>query len=204
MPEPVATRRLFLALPLQPEALAALSSLLERLQAAARFTPARVNWVQPRNLHLTLHFLGSVPEEKVEPLRLALREVARRAPPFELRLHGLGYFPSIRQPKVLWVGVPSPPRELGKLVASLGQAVQATGLELQHQDFHAHVTLGRFPALKGTGAFASTVAGQAKYSTTRSQADRVVLFESVLAPEGPTYVPLAEAALEGGAPFLGV
>jgi 2'-5' RNA ligase len=204
MTDPAATRRLFYALPLQPQTVEHLASLMKRLQGAARFTPATIKWVEPRNLHATLHFLGSVEEEKLEALRHAAREVARRTPPFELRLHGLGYFPSIRQPRVLWVGMPSPPKELVRLVDSLGQSIVATGVELQHQEFHAHVTLARFDALRGTGAFASTAASQAKYSTTRSMADRLVLYESVLGPDGPTYTELEVASLDGGVPFQGV
>ncbi|MGH9804298.1 MAG: RNA 2',3'-cyclic phosphodiesterase [Candidatus Acidiferrales bacterium] len=92
--------RLFVALELTQSVRTALRELLERLQRAA----ADVRWVRPEGMHLTLKFIGEAPAEKLPPLQQALARVASPAP-VELDFRGLGYFPSERRPRVVWVGI---------------------------------------------------------------------------------------------------
>lgn len=192
------TRRLFLAVPLPDEIRLALDDYAARLRKAAMFTRLEAKWVDPANYHITLVFLGSVAYGAVEPLADAMRRRIAGIEPFDARIGGIGYFPHAKAPKVLWAGTTKAAEPLKALhQAALGAARDA-GLEPEHGDFHAHVTLARFRSLKGTGAFAEMAKSQKPLQAGGMVVDRVRLYESLLGPEGPQYKGLADAMLGGG------
>ena len=101
----------------------------------------RINAVE--RIHLTLHFLGHLPRTDVEQLQPALATVVARHRPFRLTAQGVGAFPDIRRPRVLWAGIGGP--ELARLTAvqaDLGQAVGKSGVAIEER-FHPHLTLAR-------------------------------------------------------------
>lgn len=192
-------RRVFFALPVDQAVRDRLATVSASLRKAAHFTPARITWVAPENLHLTLHFLGRVEEDRVQALIAALPAFAAARPAIPLAFHGLGYFPHDRAPRVLWVGVRAVPPSLPALVDELATMIRQTGVSLQHDNFHAHVTLARFKALKGTAAFVQQ-AGQFRNKAMGSMtADRLCLMESTLTPSGPIYQVIGEGRLGAGA-----
>src|SRR5262245_5385218 len=99
----------------------------------------RVAWVPAANLHVTLKFLGSAQEESIEAISQQLSRVAAKHAPFELRARGLGAFPSLEKPRVLWVGA-----EGGDAIMKLQKDVDAAMVELgfpkEEQAFHPHFT----------------------------------------------------------------
>jgi 2'-5' RNA ligase len=110
----------------------------ERVAAAG----LRVAWVPAANLHLTLQFLGSIPEESVEVVSAAVRRVATAHAPFEARARGLGAFPDARHPRVLWVGVDGG-EPLQRLQRDVEGALEGLGFPRETRAFHPHVTVGR-------------------------------------------------------------
>ena len=100
-----------------------------------------VTWTKPDQLHVTLRFLGDVPDDGIEPImdRLATVHVA----PFILPLEGIGTFPPNRPPRVVWIGVGSGHPRLFQLRQRVDDALLASGLQLDVRTFHAHVTLAR-------------------------------------------------------------
>ncbi|MDK2970729.1 MAG: 2,3-cyclic 3-phosphodiesterase [Candidatus Sumerlaeota bacterium] len=190
-----ATKRVFFALPLDDARRAVLADMTERLAKAARFTPAEISWVPPANFHLTLHFLGAVPVPTVERLIAALPAAARDVPPFELRLRGIGYFPHHKAPRVFWAGVSRPLAGLMALHNRIARLIESEGLTLQHDNFHAHITLARFRSLRGTYAFSKLAAPHKDAEFGTAPANRVLLMESTLRPEGPHYTAIGEGAL---------
>ncbi|MFM9106885.1 MAG: RNA 2',3'-cyclic phosphodiesterase [Chloroflexota bacterium] len=131
--------RVFLAVPMPPAAREAAAGVIERL----RPLDWPIRWTAPENLHLTLHFLGEQPRERVELLRLALPPVIARHPAFALRTGNLGAFPTVRRPRVLWLGLHGPAHRLEALQAELGAALRELEFPLEAEAFHPHVTLGR-------------------------------------------------------------
>ncbi len=189
------SRRVFFALHPSPAVRDRLVDLSSRLQKAAHFTPVRANWVPACNLHLTLHFLGSVPEEKIQRMLAELPAAASQISAFPLEVETLGYFPHAKAPRVLWAGIRQPHKELFQLYDTVGQLVQRCGIELQHQNFHAHFTLARFKNLKGTGAFVQTAR---QYQTNKLGdflVEEVHLMESKLSSGSPVYVSLGNGQL---------
>ncbi|HHM23849.1 MAG TPA: RNA 2',3'-cyclic phosphodiesterase [Bacteroidetes bacterium] len=102
-----------------------------------------LRWVRPESLHLTLKFLGEVSEEKLPELAEALRQSAEGIPPFDYTLVGKGCFPNCRRPRVLWIGVENPGREIFHLQRQVEDAFEAIGFQRENRKFTAHLTVAR-------------------------------------------------------------
>ena len=101
-------------------------------------------WIPAERWHLTLLFLGAVPEDDVAGLRLAVGELALRTAPFELRIAGAGRFGAGRRPQVFWAGLDGDVAPLTGLAEALRAAVRALGLPVEDRPFRAHLTVGRW------------------------------------------------------------
>lgn len=140
--------RLFVAVVPDPPLLERVAALLTRLRSAADRAGWRVGWVPPRNLHLTLKFLGWVPPEAVPAIDGALRPVAARTP-FQIQLRGVGAFPPQGRPRVIWVGVQQGADDLVSLAQSVEAALETIGFSREGRAFHPHLTLGRVKTAAG-------------------------------------------------------
>jgi RNA 2',3'-cyclic 3'-phosphodiesterase len=129
----VNTDRLFIALSLPRAVRDVLASLAEPLPG--------LSWTRRDQLHVTLRFIGDVPQESIDGVlaRLATVKVA----PFILPVETVGAFPPNRPPRVLWVGVGSGHPRLFQLRQRLDDALIAAGLALDVRTFHPHITLAR-------------------------------------------------------------
>ena len=177
--------RLFLALDLPPETRAQLAACAADLPGA--------RWVAPEQLHLTLRFLGGVPETEIEGLRARLTRV--QAPRFMLALAGVGVFPGLsprHPPRVLWAGVaPADP------VATLKRAIDAAlgpDPECADRAFSPHVTLARFKAPPGS-ALPPYLQRHGQLASAAFPVDTFRLYESRTLSDGPRYAVLAEYPL---------
>src|SRR3990172_1879009 len=88
---------------------------LANLQGTLKTIGADVSWVKPSNIHLTLKFLGDVPEQNIPAICSAVEKAAIEVAPFELQVRGTGCFPSAKNPRVIWVGLNPLPCELRQL-----------------------------------------------------------------------------------------
>jgi 2'-5' RNA ligase len=174
--------RAFLAIPL-PE------KLCEELAAVGR-SIAGLRAQKAPTIHLTIRFLGEV--EDPEPVARAAAEVAGRHPAFDVSLQGVGAFPDARRPRVVWVGLGEGAGAAAALAKDIDDAVFALGFPREERPWSAHITLGRFrdrppkpPHLDPRREFG------------RARADRLVLFRSVLTPEGALHEPFREMSLLG-------
>jgi 2'-5' RNA ligase len=133
--------RLFIGISLAPAVTGLLSALMDRMAADLPFR----KWTHPSDLHVTLHFLGETPEERVGAIRDAMEESAAEAKPFSLALTAPGTFGPPNAPRILWSGLaePAAPGALSVLHASLTPKLAAAGCSLEDRPFRAHVTLAR-------------------------------------------------------------
>ncbi len=122
---------------------ATLTQLLRALQAAD--PPLKLKWVAPDSQHLTLQFLGEIPQAKVVDIQRVLAPVVNIIAPFDWTLQGLGCFPNQRNPNVLWVGVHEPTGALQRLQASVSKALRSIGFAPDSRPFAPHLTLARLP-----------------------------------------------------------
>ena len=100
-----------------------------------------VRWLAPEQMHLTLSFLGNVPEDIAEQLKENLAAIEWK--PFFLPLIGFGTFPSKGRPNVIWIGVGRGHPHLFQLHKRVQEAALAAGLEPDLRSFHPHVTVAR-------------------------------------------------------------
>lgn len=173
----MSTQRLFVALALPAPVRDALVALMQPLDG--------VTWAPPEQLHLTLRFLGDVPEEKIENVTAQLATI--RVEPFILPVEGLGAFPPKAPPRVVWVGVGRGHPRLHQLRQRVDDALLAAGLlELDVRTFHPHVTLARC----GEGAAASVNRWMQAHHEFAAPPFRVGTFEldsSELRPSGAVH-----------------
>jgi 2'-5' RNA ligase len=141
--------RIFVALNFSVAVTRKIADEIERRKATLADAGFRVAWVPPANLHLTVRFLGSMPEELVEGLTGACKRVAARHTPIEARVAGLGAFPALTQPRVLWVGVDGK-SELFALQRDVEAAMVDLGFDKEAQPYHPHVTVGRVKESRGS------------------------------------------------------
>lgn len=148
-PEPTnpspAHYRLFVAVE-TPEAVKA---ELEKAQRVLRseLPGSATRWVKPEQFHLTLKFLGNVDAAKVEALTAALTGVSASYPSQNLRALGIGAFPNLRRPRVLWAGVEDEDGHLLPMQRAIEEAVAPFANEKAEERFHGHLTLARFNQL---------------------------------------------------------
>ena len=146
-----------------------------------------VRWVPANLLHLTLKFLGEVRPGSVSSIEEVLDGVARTTDPFSIEIGGFGAFPTIRRPRVLWMGVdPSP--ALRGLRQDLEWALSEQGFERETRAFHPHFTLGRGSSTGGAGAFRGldVLASELTYAI-EAGVRKFDLMESHLSSSGPRY-----------------
>lgn len=111
-----------------------------------------VRWVDSATYHVTLKFLGEVGDQHLEAIGQALEKVAASNTPLDIELSEFGAFPTIRRPRVLWIGV-EPTPALRCLKQDIEWALSDGGFERDTQAFHPHISLGRANAADGAGAF---------------------------------------------------
>lgn len=167
-----------------------------RAAAPLRESGFPVNWLEPALYHLTLKFLGNVRTELVSVVEGVVDRVAAATGAFPLTIGGFGAFPTIRRPRVLWVGV-DPTPALRCLKQDLEWGLANHGFERETRAFHPHVTLGRASEREGAGAFRGLddMAADLKYRGTVS-AETVDLMRSQLSRAGPRYTLLRNSLLK--------
>ena len=183
--------RLFVAVNLPPE---------ERRRAWEAALPLRaahlpVRWAAEETLHLTLRFLGEVEPERVEPIGEALAGAVCGLRPFAVGLGGVGAFPSLTKPRVVWVGIERHPA-LELLANDVELALMGLSFEPELRPFSPHLTLGRVERSARMEAFRDLprLAAAIGYEGTTS-VESVDLMQSTLGPHGATYTVLTRAPL---------
>lgn len=172
----------------------------QRIQRAARplyEEELPVRWAEPDNFHITLKFLGEVREERIPAVEEALARVGQSTAPFAMDLAGFGAFPTIRKPRVIWLGVSATP-ELRCLKQDLEWALADHGFETETRAFHPHVTLGRADAGDGAGAFRGLddVVASMEFAA-QVQVRSLDLMRSHLSRSGARYSVLSSTKLAG-------
>jgi 2'-5' RNA ligase len=156
-----------------------------------------VSWTQEQNLHVTLKFLGETPPDRVDRITALLAVAAEDIPVFEFVVEGVGAFPSLRAPRVLWVGIRESLELVGKLHENMENALSGAGFPREGRPLHPHITVGRardgLPPGWGE-EFARAVSG-IRFGVVRVDSYR--LYESRLSPRGASYFVLRDVPISG-------
>ena len=130
--------RSFIAIELSEEIKRGLARLRNELE---RTEHSFVKWVEPEGLHLTLKFLGNIPFKQVAEITNAMEEATQGISPFHLEIPGLGAFPNLKQPRVLWVGIRGELDTLSKLQQNIDSVLAPFGFAKEERPFVTHLTL---------------------------------------------------------------
>ena len=164
----------------------AIKERIDELQRDLHGLDARISWVKPENIHLTLKFLGDVPQSRIESVKRAAERAASSCSPFEIEAGGAGCFPSPRNPRVLWVGLSHLPDELKRLHAKIEDELAREGFPREQKKFSPHLTIGRIRSPQNASLVAEKlIAGG--FEPARFQADEIIVMRSDLSPAGSIY-----------------
>jgi len=191
--------RLFIAADLDDGARAAVSAAVERLRALServrRGSTRGVGWVDARNLHLTLHFLGEIDEARLSELRDVLTPALQLDAP-RVGLAGWGVFPPRGPARVIWLGVAAGARTLTLAQATLADRLRSAGITPESRPFSPHLTVGRVKVPSGQH-WSRIAAGVPAAPVGEWPLRACTLFQSHLSPAGPTYQALLDIPFAG-------
>ncbi|MFC1557758.1 RNA 2',3'-cyclic phosphodiesterase [candidate division KSB1 bacterium] len=177
--------RTFIAIDVSDEvrrAVGAFTSVLKRENA-------RVSWVKPENVHITLKFLGEIDKEKIPGINEAIQVCARNQKPFEIEIKGSGGFPNLNRPRVIWVGMTEGAEELKRLAGAVDNELSKLGFQKEKRAFKPHLTIGRVKTINDTESFIEKMNSTDFYGG-RFTAGEMLLMKSDLKPTGAEYTKL--------------
>ena len=188
------TLRTFVAVELAPT----IRTRAEKLIAELSGTSANVKWVEPYNLHWTLHFLGNVPVLELPRVCEVLAEATAELHSFEMEAHGAGAFPEASRPRTVWIGPGEGAEAMIILHDYIDQRLSDLGFRSEHRRFRPHITLGRVRGdVPGNHELGQLILANRDFDGGRMLVDEVVLFSSELDRNGPRYEAVGHAALQG-------
>ncbi len=187
--------RTFIAVDLPPSVLDALGQISSQLQDKLPGTPVR--WVNFEKMHLTLKFMGDISKENIGMVEKILKTEASKRQVMEIGIGGIGAFPKMRHPRVVWIGVEAP-TELFDLRRGIEDGVARLGYNYDKYEFTPHLTLGRI-SRKASARDVRTVGNvlhdfQVGFIGV-ARIEAVHLYRSDLSPDGAKYSRLYSAGL---------
>jgi len=190
--------RCFVAVDVPSDVRAHVAALAARLRQAA--PRADVRWSSVDTLHVTLKFLGEVPDARVPDVARTVGEVAAGHPALALEAAGTGGFPSASRPRVVYVGIRGRVDALARLAAAVDGALDTLGFPGERRAFRAHLTLGRVRSPRGGEGLADALRAAGEATAGAWTSDEVLLYRSRLHPKGAVHEVVARFPLAGCGP----
>lgn len=181
--------RTFIAIEISEE----MRSALAQAEAHLKYAGADVKWVEPKNIHLTLKFLGEIDESKVGLVTAILDEIAGRTKSFDMTIKDIGAFPKIDFPRVVWVGLDKGALESTALAKEIDKRLVGIGFQEETRPFAAHLTIGRVRTPKNKEKLKDKMLDYKLQEVPPYKVASVILFQSTLTPTGSIYSKLHEA-----------
>jgi len=186
------TIRTFIALELPPSVIL----LLEKVQEDLKSMKLRAKWVRPENIHLTLKFLGNINPGDIDKIGEAMMDAVDDFTAIDLVARGVGVFPGIKRPRVIWVGLGGQIQLLFAMQRKLEDNLASLGFKKEKRPFKGHLTLGRFRPTVNPNTIRHIMREYANLYSEEFTASRIILFKSDLKPTGAVYSQLLQAVLE--------
>ncbi|OCC15831.1 2'-5' RNA ligase [Dissulfuribacter thermophilus] len=154
-----------------------------------------VKWVDPRLWHITLKFLGEIPEQKLPMCQKIIEQCGQLHNTLKLRLRHIGCFPGLQRPRVVWAGIEDNAKCLESMHLFLDKSFESIGIPREQKKFHAHLTFCRIK--NSSPCVAGTLVDILKtgLETPWFEVGYISLYKSKLTPNGPIYTPITRAKL---------
>jgi 2'-5' RNA ligase len=160
------------------------------MQNLLKKTGADLKLVEPKNIHITVRFLGNITPSTVEKIYNEMQKV--HFIPFDAKLQALGAFPTPRYPRVLWIGITQGADQLRSIFNQLEPRLQSLGFSADPKGFSPHLTIARVRTGRNRTELAQLLNANANYDFGIVRAECLRLKRSDLTPRGPIYSTLKE------------
>lgn len=185
------TLRAFIAIKLPQNIIASIDQVQNNLKSYG----LKLRWVRPENIHLTLKFLGDISKSEIEKVSQALFDTADKHPLITLMVKGLGVFPSIKRPRVIWVGISGQTDQLVRLQKDIDTKLKNIGFPKEKRPFKGHLTLARAKENINSKKIFDAIKQFGKFESETFVAKNIILFKSELKSTGAVYSTLRSAPL---------
>ncbi len=164
--------------------------------AGLRKCAPSIRWVSVAALHVTLKFCGEIPVKTVERLSEKYADALRNVRPFRLSLEGLGCFPDLHRPAVLWIGIREGLEDLVSLYDRVERASVSSGIPPEKRSFSPHLTLARIKNLKDVTSALNERIREGDAPGFFTGISEAIFMKSRLTPGGPIYSPIRRYAFQ--------
>jgi 2'-5' RNA ligase len=165
-----------------------------KLQNELKSLGRGVRWVNPDGIHLTLKFLGDVPEKEIDKIAEAVKSSVKRFSPITIKIVNAGAFPDFKRPRVIWIGVEEPTGQLGEIHKVIEQELEKLGYERENRKFSPHLTLGRVKSNDGIEKISNKLSNM-EINFGEFTAVEIIIMKSELKPSGAVYTSLFKIKL---------
>jgi len=186
-----AKTRAFLAVEIPAE----LSKQISEIQAFLKTSDADANWVPAENFHYNLKFFGYLSDSDLKKVITATQKTVSASKRFEIEINGVGGFPNLNTPKILWLGMKKGTDAIKSLAAALEKEYSALGIPAEEREFQAHLTLCRLKSNEHKNELIEKVKLKQHINIGSFKVTELVLFKSTLKPTGPVYEPIEKFKL---------
>jgi len=184
--------RLFIAIEIPEE----IKQEMAKIQRLLKGSGVQASWTRAEGIHLTLKFLGEVPESRLPEITTALNNAAGSTAAFGLEVAGVGTFPNPKNARVVWIGISGETGCLGKLHASVEEAMNGLGFEQEERSFTPHLTLGRIRSIPSRDQWSRALDAVKDTRFPAFTVTAISLMKSELKPSGAVYTELGWVELK--------
>ena len=184
--------RVFIAVEIENEdVLRKLINFKDSLEA----TGAELKVVEDENIHLTIRFIGEVPQDTVKMIQDKMK-ILKDIPAFTMYVKGVGAFPSVSRPRVIWAGIISGIEQLKEIRRRIESDLRKLGIKPDTHEFVPHITLARVKGRRNIDRVIKMINAYQDYDFGETSVTKVKLKRSILRPQGPLYMDLYEVQLK--------
>ncbi len=185
------TFRAFVAIDLPKSVRSALQAAQETLNSCG----LRVRWVRPQGMHLTLKFLGNIKAGLTDDIVHAMALAAKGRAGLALTAKGIGVFPHVRRPRIIWAGLSGRLEVLKSMAETLDAHLASLGFPRETRAFKAHLTLGRVKGKIVADRLQAAIDKLETFESEGFEVSQIILFKSELRPSGAVYTKINEVPL---------
>ena len=154
---------------------------------------AKLKMVEPKNLHVTLKFLGETREDIVDEIEKCMRDAVKDLKPFKIKLQGVGAFPNLKRINVIWIGTEG--KEMEVIFRRLEDGLERLGYTKERRAFSPHLTIARVKSLNDKEKLISILGKYSREYFGEQIVESIKLKKSVLTEKGPIYSTVKEVRM---------
>lgn len=147
----------------------------------------KIKWVENRNVHITLFFLGDVDEKVIDKIGNKLTTTLKEFKMFNLKCRSIGVFKNINNPKVLWFGI-NESDNLSQLKSEIDRVFRGYGFPIEDRDFKPHITIGRMKFVNTKSRLVRLIEKYKEIEIENIKISEIVLYESKITSKGSDYM----------------